>query len=840
MKETVQSILGLIGFRMMRNDTYLALTNQAKISENTANKSLQESVTLETQLADAHQKLAFFRTDADYEIGFKEKAMIDNLLDFGQADFAKMAPWLFSSSLSNHRVVHQRIDEASQLWNAVQETAGPILEVGRAAGGSTAVILGASGDREVDSVDRFPQHADIIDYIFGRADVSNRLSLYSQSSRDPIPLRDYGMLFIDGDHSYDGLCHDIAVFWNRLRSFGNKPAYAVFHDAARNPISYVEPVRLAVSELVEDPGVSKVVGSWGSMLVLEKLSDIDETKWFSKLDDEFWRDLLSADAGFVGPLMCLDGLDNSMSDIELLGESVIQANNFDDQEWKREGIVVTTTDKFGLDNPLRVLRQTDENGSHSISTSIAVEDKTYYVSSHIRPLGVTNIRLGLFFEAEALLAVDFQLSNNPAIISSQGSQKAKVRHNSLGYRNGYFHCEIVVEFDGVLDDIDFKVVMLDEVGGNQFIGEATRAIAINSACIHAAAIENLSKKSGGVKANALAQRSKKEMDRIVSSGSLAHTVDFHGSPFIVLDNLVSDDFISDINKNWPDKSVFQPEIKGSEYFGLYQNDIAGLPIEKRDFWTRFRDQLGPAVIAKVAESFDPYISKLFPGDCYSGGITTHGAMLLMEQDERYEGQGMHTHYYHNPNWVFTMLFYVGDDSGVNPGTSLEYMNFGEDPEGTKTNYGWANMKPTLAEATKFLDPGVRKGGPVYESRVIEYRKNRVFAFLDGPLAFHKVEHSVNDGLCSKRRIIRAHIKVDFEQFLENVSDGVPSADFATLMYPVTKKVGVENKKLYSQILNDVYEKRIKEYGEAILHGKGTNNPANNFENYFSQIKSYRP
>jgi len=840
MKELVQKVFSFFGFRLMRSRSYLAISQKAQLYVSSANNDLQEKDALEAQLAALHQKLAFFRTDPDYEIGFKEKAMIDSLPIFGEGDFAKMAPWLFSSSLSNHRIVHQRIDEASQLWSAVRETSGPILEIGRAAGGSTAVILGASGERRVDSVDRFPQHADITDYIFKREDVSKRLALYSQSSRDPIPFEQYGMLFIDGDHSYDGLCHDIAVFWNRLQPIDKKPAYAVFHDAARNPISYVEPVRMAVSQLVEDAGAAKVVGSWGSMLVLEKIGDIDEIKWFSKLDEVFWRSCLSAGESFIAPRMDYRGLENSMSDVKLLGASVIEGNNFDDEEWMCEGVSIETTDKFGLDNPLRIIRQSETLSEHSISTSVSVHNETYYASAHIRPLGVENVRLGIYLGDEQLLIADFTITDEPMLKSIEGSEKVQVHHASIGYRNGYFHCEVIVEFADILNDLNYKISMLDEVGGGYFTGNLAKSLAINSACLHVAEMGEHFQMADLEEPSIWDNVAKREVIKITENGSQANKVDFHGSPFIILDDLVSPDFVEEINRNWPEKSKFQPEIQGSEFFGLYQNDISALPGGQKEFWTGFRDDVGPAIVAKVAESFSPFIDTLFPQSHYIDGISTHGAMLLMEQDERYDGIGMHTHFYHNPNWVFTMLFYVGDDTGINPGTSLEYMNFGNDFDGLKNNYSHENMNSVMTEATKFLDVKQRKSSPIYESKVIEYRKNRVFAFLDGPLSFHKVEHSIKSGLCSERRIIRAHVKVDMEKFFQKNLEGIPSEDFARLMYPVSQKISQEDKKTHKRMLKDVYEDRIIAYREALLKGHGQNEPVNKFNAYFNQIKSYRP
>ncbi|MCU1295535.1 MAG: hypothetical protein JWP08_4385 [Bryobacterales bacterium] len=125
-------------------------------------------------------------------------------------------------------MVHQRIDEGSLLWRAVKMSEGPVLEVGRAAGGSTIVLLGASGARPVVNIDRALFHAFIAEDVFQRPDVASRLKLDVQTSGEPIAEVGFGMGFIDADHSYEGICPDIGMFWNKLKSFDGKPPLAAF------------------------------------------------------------------------------------------------------------------------------------------------------------------------------------------------------------------------------------------------------------------------------------------------------------------------------------------------------------------------------------------------------------------------------------------------------------------------------------------------------------------------------------------------------------------------------------------------------------------------------------
>ena len=127
----------------------------------------------------------------------------------------------------------------------------------------------------IDINSSFSEYAQII---FNRKDVSERLKIYVQSSREEIIENDFGITFIDGDHSYEGICNDIANFWNKLKPRENFPALAVFHDGAKNPVTYVEPVRKACDELIKE-GSAEIYESWGSMLVLKKLKDINQSIW---------------------------------------------------------------------------------------------------------------------------------------------------------------------------------------------------------------------------------------------------------------------------------------------------------------------------------------------------------------------------------------------------------------------------------------------------------------------------------------------------------------------------------------------------------------------------------
>lgn len=188
--------------------------------------------------------------------------------------------WLFSCDNRNRGILRQNVDEAAILWKACQQTAGPILEIGRRHAGSTCLLAMASGDRRIVSVDIDPQHHPDAEAFLSRPGVRERLDLRIGDSRVPIEGAHFGLIFIDGDHSYEGVLADTLAHWPSLQSFDGKPPLAVYHDAVPNPglrhagaDNHCEGVLRLCQQLIE-AGVARSIGSAGSMLVLEKLAEL--------------------------------------------------------------------------------------------------------------------------------------------------------------------------------------------------------------------------------------------------------------------------------------------------------------------------------------------------------------------------------------------------------------------------------------------------------------------------------------------------------------------------------------------------------------------------------------
>ncbi|MEZ5958979.1 MAG: class I SAM-dependent methyltransferase [Hyphomonadaceae bacterium] len=188
--------------------------------------------------------------------------------------------WLFTSNNSNRGVLRQNLNEAALLWKAARASSGPILEIGRRHGGSTVLLATACPEREITSIDLSPAHNQRCEDIFQQIAKSdpNRLNLVVGDSRRSRDGERFGLMFIDGDHTYEGVKADVVAHWSELET--GSPA--VFHDAVPNDglqhegkLNHHEGVKRVCEELIAH-GCAVSVASAGSSLWLEKRAELPE------------------------------------------------------------------------------------------------------------------------------------------------------------------------------------------------------------------------------------------------------------------------------------------------------------------------------------------------------------------------------------------------------------------------------------------------------------------------------------------------------------------------------------------------------------------------------------
>jgi predicted O-methyltransferase YrrM len=480
-KSSIDSLLREMD--QLRRKALVSSSPRAPITNNASgDSSLQGEIQrLQKALQERDDREILYKTTEDYQAHDKMRHIVRRIPDFGHADFAELSCWLFAASLNNHRVVHQRIDEASLLWRAVKMSGGPVLEVGRAAGGSTLLLLGASGSRPVVSIDRAPFHAFIAEEVFQRPDVAERLKLYVQTSREPIAESEFGMIFIDADHSYEGVCHDIGLFWNSLRSFDGRPALAAFHDAADNPITYVEPVKQACEELLAEPGAARLVESWGSMLVLEKTGDIDPDRWFKKEHHAHWEQYSVPGFPVLKPTVLRGQRRSSASAPRTTSVNQLGDENVEHASWVKHGVGIERL-RLNEDNPVRLVRETTQAGEHGVEKSVSLNLSRFKFCAYLRPHHIKTIRLAVLAEGDRspLAWADFELAERSRIGSSFASEGVEIIDAAFVYRNGYFGCELSVALPKPIATATFAICPVsDSSGRTLYNGNGERGFFIN-------------------------------------------------------------------------------------------------------------------------------------------------------------------------------------------------------------------------------------------------------------------------------------------------------------------------------------------------------------------------
>lgn len=183
------------------------------------------------------------------------------------AGFEDLA-FLFTSSQLNHGVASLRFDEAALLFRLVRRLdARRIVEIGRFKGGSTVVMAAAKApSAHLLSFDLLvPQPGGVDGAQLDRelTDALERLGLaggvdlrVADSRAVELPAPGIDVLFVDGDHSYEGAAADLRRWSPLLRDGGHVVAHDAV-DTAGYGTAYPGVAR-AFRELIEDGGFERL------------------------------------------------------------------------------------------------------------------------------------------------------------------------------------------------------------------------------------------------------------------------------------------------------------------------------------------------------------------------------------------------------------------------------------------------------------------------------------------------------------------------------------------------------------------------------------------------------
>lgn len=122
--------------------------------------------------------------------------------------------------------------EGEYLYAVARRAKCGILEIGRFNGGSTFLLACANTTVPIYSIDIKPQDDGLLQSLFDEHKVGGNVHLIVGDSgrfgyRQRTTAFDLDLLFVDGDHSYQGCSADLATWHGNVRKGG----HIVFHDA---------------------------------------------------------------------------------------------------------------------------------------------------------------------------------------------------------------------------------------------------------------------------------------------------------------------------------------------------------------------------------------------------------------------------------------------------------------------------------------------------------------------------------------------------------------------------------------------------------------------------------
>lgn len=159
------------------------------------------------------------------------KPHLDNLIPACRTDFKEYRPHQFIENDGKNCILPNEFIRMcpweTRYVGAVANAAKiGIVEIGRYYGGST-LVLASQTDKLVHSFDNDPKDDDTLATFIDQYTLNN-VNLYVHDSTDPGPSQhiEYDVLFIDGDHTFEGVYKDMLAWYDNLKVGG----HVLFHD----------------------------------------------------------------------------------------------------------------------------------------------------------------------------------------------------------------------------------------------------------------------------------------------------------------------------------------------------------------------------------------------------------------------------------------------------------------------------------------------------------------------------------------------------------------------------------------------------------------------------------
>ena len=131
--------------------------------------------------------------------------------------------WLFTSNETTRGIARLNIAEGALLYKYCKKvSSGVLVEIGRKYGGSTVLMSSSLVQGHLYSID-IVEHQCVYEYTKSYKDKITFITGDSKMVEWDIPI---DLIFIDGDHSYEGVKNDIKKFTPHIKKNG----YVIFHD----------------------------------------------------------------------------------------------------------------------------------------------------------------------------------------------------------------------------------------------------------------------------------------------------------------------------------------------------------------------------------------------------------------------------------------------------------------------------------------------------------------------------------------------------------------------------------------------------------------------------------
>ena len=256
----------------------------------------------------------------------------------------------------------------------------------------------------------------------------------------------------------------------------------MFHDAAENPVAFVPSVKQALDELLAEPGVARKVEAQGSMLLVEKLADLDQADWYAKDDPAFSSraGVEFTHTGSVGPSISLGGRPAPIGS----GPNLLGPAGETSDAWDRTGLAEPNGIHETTDHAADLLVETTVTGQHGLSAHVTLDTTRFVARFFVRPTAGVSVtaRLSTASGEGVSATFDFEAGN----VTADDGNGVVIAVCETAFMNSYFHCTLEYIADSPPGESLFSILLTDPEGNTVYNGNPARGVVFNLASIRSA------------------------------------------------------------------------------------------------------------------------------------------------------------------------------------------------------------------------------------------------------------------------------------------------------------------------------------------------------------------